>query len=116
MNDADNLGRRLRLIRKERKLTQVEVAEAVGISRSHLAQIEGGKDPGFRTFRDLAQYFGVSLDYLNGTAATPPLPQLTNLSKDPDEIILIDFWRTLNETERALLLAFIRRSTSVTTS
>ena len=113
MTNTDTLGKRLRAIRKERKLTQIEVAEAVGISRSHLAQIEGGKDPGFRTFRDLAQFFNVSLDFLSGSALAPPL-HINDLSEGCDEAVLLNFWRGLNETEQRLLLAFIRREISTT--
>lgn len=106
---ADTLGRRLAALRKEKKLPQIVVAEAVGISRSHLAEIEGGKDPGFRTFCDLADYFQVSLDYLYRGA-----PALVTNSPDSreetEEILMIEFWRSLSIDERKLLLGIFTKS------
>ena len=43
MRSAIDLGRRLREARKTQGFTQQELAEAVGISRQHLVDIEAGK-------------------------------------------------------------------------
>ena len=58
---------RLKEIRKQRKLTQKEVAQAMGVSQSTLSEWETEKyqidnDSLFK----LADYFGVSIDYLLG--------------------------------------------------
>ncbi|WP_050856121.1 helix-turn-helix domain-containing protein [Komagataeibacter medellinensis] len=109
MVDDTSLGARLKKLRRERKLPQIEVATAVDISRSHLAEIEGGKDPGFRTFCDLADFFGVPLDYLyRGTKPSAP-GHTINQAKDADEIFMLEFWRGLSSDEKRLLLAFLRR-------
>lgn len=47
--------------------TQAEMADRLGMSRSGYANIEAGKrEPDFSTLFKLADYFGVSLDYLLG--------------------------------------------------
>lgn len=51
--------------REERKLTQKELGERVGVSRQAINAIETGKfDPSIRLAYDLAKYFGVSIETL----------------------------------------------------
>lgn len=71
MTDTASIGTRISALRKERKLTQAVVAEAVGLERASLSMIERGHDrPGLQTLRALADFFGVTLDYLeSGTLA-----------------------------------------------
>ncbi|QNT77593.1 helix-turn-helix domain-containing protein [Entomobacter blattae] len=74
MND---IGFRIRQLRKERNLTQVEVAVALGISRPFLTAIENGNNsPGRATLSAIAEYFQVSVDWL-----LAGLPTTTNTSK-----------------------------------
>lgn len=59
------LGERLRHLRKSRTLTQAVVADAVGMARPSLSNIERGEDvPGRDTLAALATYYEVSLDWL----------------------------------------------------
>jgi transcriptional regulator with XRE-family HTH domain len=67
----ETLGQRLSRLRadksvdEKRSVTQDEVADAVGIGRSTLGTIEADHDvPGLATARALADYYGVSLDWL----------------------------------------------------
>lgn len=58
---------RLLELRKERKETQVQVAQAVGITPRQYQRFEAGEQkPGFDNFCALADHFGVTLDYLAG--------------------------------------------------
>lgn len=57
----------LRKIRKERDLTMKEVGIAIGVGESTISQYETGKrQPDQQTLLKLADYFGVSVDYLLG--------------------------------------------------
>lgn len=61
------LGRRLVELRKERKLTQADVAKRINISRSTYAQYELNlRVPEYATLQNLADFFEVALDYLVG--------------------------------------------------
>ncbi|KXV47386.1 hypothetical protein AD945_10050 [Gluconobacter albidus] len=102
MKNDENLGARLRKLRKERKLAQADVAAAVNISRSHLAEIEAGKNPGFVTFIELADYFSVSLDYLYSGSGVGADNQ-RNSAVEGQERVLLEFWRNLEPTQRMLL-------------
>lgn len=58
---------RVRQLRKEKKETQVQVAEAIGIQTRHYQRFELGENlPGFANLIALADHFDVSLDYLTG--------------------------------------------------
>jgi transcriptional regulator with XRE-family HTH domain len=59
------LGSRVRQLRRERKLTQVELADMLGIDRSYLSEIETGKkDPSLRVLKTIADGFGLTLSQL----------------------------------------------------
>ena len=61
------LHERMRELRKERKETQLQVAQAVGITDRQYQRFETGKQkPGFENLCALADHFSVSLDYLAG--------------------------------------------------
>ena len=63
---------RLRKLRKERNLYQKDVAEAIKTSVQVYNNYELGKrEPDFDTFGKLADYFGVSTDYLLGKSNHP---------------------------------------------
>ena len=54
-------------LRKSRNMTQGELAEAIGITRSRLSMYELGKrEPDFETLEAIADYFNVDIDYLMG--------------------------------------------------
>lgn len=61
------IGSRLKTLRKERKETQLQVAQAIGMGDRHYQRIENDEGlPGLEIFCALAEHFGVSLDYLAG--------------------------------------------------
>ena len=61
------IGSRLKARRKERKETQLQVAQAIGMGDRHYQRIENDEGlPGLEIFCALAEHFGVSLDYLAG--------------------------------------------------
>lgn len=56
---------RIKQIRLEAGLTQMEFAARLGLSRNYIALIEtGNRDPSDRTISDICRVFGVSLAWL----------------------------------------------------
>lgn len=56
---------KLEELRKQKKTTQTEIAEIIGISQSNYSKYEIEKTmPDIKTLIKLADYYGVSLDYL----------------------------------------------------
>ena len=61
------IGRRIAELRKEKGMTQEELARALNITRSALSLYEIGKrEPDTDTIKKIAEFFGVSIDYLLG--------------------------------------------------
>lgn len=52
--------------RENKNLTQEEVAQAIGITRNYLSDIENGRyTPSFKTSIKLATYLGIDLNLLS---------------------------------------------------
>lgn len=61
------LGRRMKDKRKSLGYTQKEVADHIGIARTTYAMYESeSRDPDTKTLENLADFYGVSTDYLLG--------------------------------------------------
>ncbi len=67
MDTLQILGERLRGLRKERGLRQLDMAEVLHITDVHYRRIEAGKiNISTLTLCTLADYFGVTTEYLLG--------------------------------------------------
>lgn len=69
------IGQRLKLLREEKGLKQLDIAKMLGVSRTTYTQYETGKsEPDLTTVAKLADFFGVSVDYLlNKTDIKDPI-------------------------------------------
>jgi len=98
------LGERLALLRKEKGLTQEELAQALNITRSALSLYEIGKrDPDTETLRKIAEFFNVTVDFLLGrTDIRNPEEKIKQaISDDPE---LLEFWEVLSQRDDLQLL------------
>jgi len=57
---------KIRALRKERKLSQAEIAKEVGMSARGYQDLELGAKPGFDNLLHIADFFDVSVDWLMG--------------------------------------------------
>jgi len=89
-------GKVFKSLRENRKMTQGELAKALGISRSTVGMYEQGKrEPDFETEEKIADFFNVSLDYLRNGDETPKKitaifrkqPHMSDLFSGPEAII-----------------------------
>ena len=63
----ENFATRLVSLRKERSLTQADISKLIGKARTSVQGYETeGKEPDYKTLCFLADYFGVTTDYLLG--------------------------------------------------
>ena len=57
----------LKLLRNEKNMSQQELADALGISKSSINMYERGeRQPNFEILETIADYFNVDIDYLLG--------------------------------------------------
>ena len=78
---------KLRVLREARKLTQLQVANRVGVSKSMISAYEtASKAPSIEVLIRLSRLYGVSIDYLVCVDA-PKVIDVSNL--DDDSVALI---------------------------
>lgn len=67
------IGERLFSLRQKTGASLQQVADAVGVSKAHVWELEKGrsKNPSFELVRKLAHHYGVPIDVLTGDAAEP---------------------------------------------
>ncbi len=64
-DELSNVGKRVKIARKTLKVQQKEVAEALGISPSHLSEIESGKaNPSTDFHLKLSKLYNISVEYI----------------------------------------------------
>lgn len=72
----------LKTLRKEKDLSQAELAKRIGIAPTTISMYEQGKrEPDFETEEKLADFFNVNLDTLRGKAP------VSNLSFEEKELL-----------------------------
>lgn len=60
-------SQRLQQLRKEANLKQIDLAKKLNTTQRRISHLESGKiEPDLTTLVGIAQYFGVTLDYLVG--------------------------------------------------
>lgn len=95
-------------MRKERGVTQAEIAAAVGVERATITGIEtGAAMPGRETMTALAQLFGVSLDYIEGGTSAPGHLVPDDAANSPDESAILALWRLLSDAKKHRAVAAI---------
>lgn len=58
-------AKRVKMLRKEKKLTQTELGDAIGKTKGAIGHYEyGDREPPLDALYSLSNYFGVSVDYL----------------------------------------------------
>ena len=90
-----NLGDRYRDLRKDRKLTQDDLAQYLGLTRSAINTWEQGLSiPSVNMIISLSQFYGVTTDYLLGLDNTD-LVDISKLSSE-DRVIVHDLVKRLS--------------------
>lgn len=104
-------------LRISKNLSQTELGNIVGVERSAICQWEkGGRQPDIQALWKMADYFGVSVDYLIGRISNPyrdilsPAEILTD-----EERKLINYFRVLNPSMRAYVMQMVKNAVLIKT-
>lgn len=83
MENINKFGERLLKLREERKETQQQLADAIGITRQSLSRYETNeRTPNIELVYNIAKHFNVSADYLLGLSDNPTTdPDIQNACK-----------------------------------
>lgn len=76
------LGNKIKMLRKGKKLTQFDLAEQLGLNRATISNYEvGRRNPSLPELKRIGEYFGVGLDYF-GVAPTDEVFDLIARARD----------------------------------
>lgn len=103
---------RLRELRGEHGLTQQELADRLGVERSTITAYENGRNfPAKNIFRRIAEFFGESMDWIDGRTDTRQNPELQQLQ---ELLIGNDSLRLLVKEAKSLTPSDIRTLVRIT--
>jgi len=62
---CERFGKRLKKLRLQKNMKQIDLAVHTGLTRSHISRLENGRaEPGLKSLEILADSFGISLSQL----------------------------------------------------
>lgn len=105
-------GEILFFLRRKKGLNQTAVAEKIGVSVQAYQKYEyGTAEPTFDNLSKLADFFGVTTDYLLGRETEPkPLEQLAKINGlDITEEVLLEEYMKLEPQKRKAIIDFMKR-------
>ena len=93
---------RLKELRKDKNMTQVQLAEALGVSKGTVAMWEIGKrEPNFETLNRLSDIFDKRIDYILGYSNDASSPQFTE-----EDIDQLGRWE-VEDQFREIIMAYL---------
>ena len=96
---------RIKQLRIERGITQTELAKIISVSQAALSGYETGKyEADLATYRKIAEYFGVSVDFLLGGDAPA-----SSLTLDDFTFAMHHHSGQLTEKDKQILLAMAQQ-------
>lgn len=94
----------MKLLRESKKLTKKQVADAIGVTeRAYITYEYGQRDVSTDTLQKLADFYGVTTDYLLGREPAPDPFADRNLNKESEDDV-IDKYMSLPPNIRACLM------------
>ena len=99
----------IRLLRREKGISQQTLADAIGMSQQSVNQYENHSiEPDIHTLKQMADYFKTSIDYIVGhTDIKDPFDNTAAYHLSSDEAELITQYRALSPKERACVTQVI---------
>jgi transcriptional regulator with XRE-family HTH domain len=108
--DPKAIGVRIRSLRRLAGLTQVDVADALGVARSTLGEMENGTNRGSHdTLLAIADFFRVPLDWLLCRTVPPGGPLVGYFVEDRQELAWLAIWRRMDDAERRTMTRLLDR-------
>lgn len=95
---------RIKTLRKEKGLTQQELADRLGTSKSAISMYEkGNRRPSFEIADALSDFFGVSIGYLSGSSdQRGEYPRHEQPTSSEEEQLLEAYRRASKDTRNAV--------------
>ncbi|PFD33595.1 transcriptional regulator [Bacillus cereus] len=95
------IGEKIKDLRKNNKITQEQLGNAIGVSKMAISYFEKGKkSPGRESLEKIADYFDVTTDYLLGRSEDPELNEEENKIVTEEGKNILALIESLPEDER----------------
>lgn len=95
------IGEKIKELRKNSKITQEQLGNAIGVSKMAISYFEKGKkSPGRESLEKIADYFGVTTDYLLGRSEDPELNEEEDKAVSKEGKNIMSLIESLPEDER----------------
>lgn len=105
------LAKRLKQLRIAANLQQTDIIKRLSLSSARYSQYESGKRrPDYELLIEIANLYGVSVDYLLGRATIQNHPTPATPAYSPDELDLIKKYRFLDEARQEAVRDLINTS------
>ncbi len=102
---TDNLARRLRDLRRSVQMTQDDVAEILGMSRTSFSKYENGAArPSLAVLRKLAKLYNISIEELIYEDNAKIVFKSSDTKFEPDPDIISNYFSVLTPEERKIIL------------
>lgn len=99
-----NFGSRIKFLRTQRNMTQVDLAKRLGVSKTITSAYETGlRKPSYDVLMDIALFFNVSMDFMFGSSKNEKSAEIVDLSmftgrqRDIFFMLLDEFNQTTNK-------------------
>lgn len=98
---------RIRELRKDKKITQVQLSSALGVTQETISAYEHGSHyPSLDTLMKMADLFDASMDYIMGTSPIRERRRDEGDAYDERQETLLRYYRQLNERNQARLVTY----------
>lgn len=105
------IGKRLQELRKAKKLSTTDVAGSIGIKpRTYVSYEAEEREPNITTINTLADFYGVTTDYLLGREHADPIGQLTPIEIERE--VLTEYFKLPADVRTGILEAMRKVLTS----
>ena len=85
---VSSLAVRLRILREERNFTQEQMGKELGVSENTVFRWEHGENPRIERVKEIAEYFGVTEEYLMGFSELRNKADVVMTEDDRREVIV----------------------------
>lgn len=96
------IGEKIRQLRKEKNMSQADLADATGLTKGAIGMYEiGARNPKMETLEILADFFNVDMNFLVGRSV------YTEIVATDEERIIISKYRALNRAGQEKVFEYL---------
>lgn len=108
--DMKIFAQRLKAVRKERNVSALELAEALGVNKATVYRYECAEFQGVKApiVNAIAEYLGVNPDYLIGISDSKYIPKEAEADITDEEKMLLELFRRVPVENQQMVLDMIR--------